>query len=127
MDLFDLNKQFVNTGDELPRSTSKLPADEAEYIESQKKLRKLVKLPITKPLVYYKHPYHIGDSPFSVISFNAEKFMKNGKEADWYEVTLQVMGMENTIHMHGDYFAEMQKPDFIEQTFDFEEESGAEE
>ena len=36
MDLFDLNRQFVNTGDELPRSTGKLSVDEAEYIEEQK-------------------------------------------------------------------------------------------
>ncbi len=69
-------------------------ADEAEYIEEQKKLRRLVKLPVTKALVYYKHPYHIGDSPFSVINFNAEKFKRNGKEYDWYMVTIQVMELK---------------------------------
>lgn len=127
MDLFDMNKQFANTGDELPRSTGKLPADEAEHIEEQKKLRRLVKLPVTKALVYYKHPYHIGDSPFSVISFNAEKFKRNGKEYDWYMVTIQVMGIEDTIRIHGDNFAEMQKPNFIEQSFEFDEDDGSEE
>ena len=53
--------------------------------------------------------------------------MNNGKESDWYKVTLQVMGIEDVISIHGDYFAEMQKPDFIEQSFEYDEKESSEE
>ena len=58
MDIFELTQKFKNTGDELPRSTKGMSPQEEENIIKQKELRKALKLPITKSLVYYYHPYN---------------------------------------------------------------------
>lgn len=122
--LFTLNNKFEFTGDELPRSTKNYSIEESLEIEKQKEIRKAVKLPITKPLVYYKHPYTVGSMPYSVLSFSAKLFSaKSGDTFDWYDIILQVDGIDKDIRIHGDFFSEMQKPDFIEHANDVNDDN----
>ncbi len=116
MDIFELTQKFKNTGDELPRSTKGMSPQEEENIIKQKELRKALKLPITKSLVYYYHPYNKGDSPVPVISYDARHLTDNkGEPFGWYIVDVEVMGDSEIKHIHGDYFAEMQSPSFIDE------------
>lgn len=125
MNLFDLiiEKKFEYTGEALPRSYKDCTPEQKEFYEKQKSIRREIHLPITKSLVFYQPPFEKGSIPYTVISFSAKPFVtKDNRKCDWYMVNLQVMGIDNEIRIHGDFFEEMQKPDFIERVNEISEE-----
>lgn len=115
MNLFDLDKKFKFTGSALPKAVKGLPADELEYINEQKEVRRQLGLPVTKELVYYYHPYNKNSQAYSVTSYDARRYIDNfGNECSWNILEIQVMGDDEPKIIHGDFFAEMQKPNFVE-------------
>lgn len=86
---------------------------------SDKDIRKLLGLPVTKSLVYYKN----ANDPETLINVLRYRII------EFYEITepwakLEIETDENKIvRIHSDYFAEMQKPSFIKDIKEMEEKS----
>ena len=88
---------------------------DATYIASgtltdqDKLIRKVLKLPIKKDLVYYRN-IHAADSTAPVTSY---RILSMYDVADpWYTLEL-TLADNTTVNIHSTFFADMQKPSFI--------------
>ena len=101
---------YVNTGEALPWG------NDDDWVIQQKELRKKLKLPVRKQIVYYDPPYNEASKPVPVVSFYAAPFKnQNGKEYPWYIVELQLLVDDEPRRIHGDFLADMQNKKFIER------------
>ena len=101
---------YVNTGEALPWG------NDDGWVVQQKELRKKLKLPLRKQIVYYYPPYNETSKPVPVVSFYAATFKnRSGKEDPWYIVKLQLLGDDKPRLIHGDFLADMQNKKFIQR------------
>jgi len=74
--------------------------------EKLKKLKKELKLPTTKPLVYYKQIEYLKFEPHMVVDF---EIATNHSESKTLKIYLE---NNNTVMILSDYLSEMQKSNF---------------
>lgn len=76
-------------------------------LEGEYDLRRLLGLPLTKPLVYY--PDTKENNSVSVDSFCITEIYD-----DWYVITLHFTDKRDPVNIHHRFFSEMQSPSFVE-------------
>lgn len=85
----------------------------------EKELKKEMKLPVTKTLVYYRRSDDFGWRMYKVLTWKiAERI------ADWYTLEIEVEGL-GKVKIHHAFLAQMQKPTFVkdmQKTLNGEEE-----
>lgn len=81
-------------------------------IDELKALKKDLKLPTTKPLIYYKQTEYLKFEPYKVLDFEIEKEYSESKSLKIY--------LENgsTVLILSDYLSEMQKSNFPKPLFE---------
>ncbi|MCM1114251.1 MAG: hypothetical protein NC397_01995 [Clostridium sp.] len=80
-------------------------------IEELKDLKKQLKLPTKKELVYFEQMSHLKFKPHRVVDFEIVKEFPNAPNSMILKILLE---NDNTVNILSDYLSEMQKSNFIE-------------
>ena len=87
-----------------------------------KELREILKLPKTKPLVYYSDK-HDASSKVEISSYWVERMFDEDEDNIWYGIVV-VLPDGTEKRLHSAYFAMMQKKSFIQDIERSESEDG---
>ena len=107
-----VSRMTAFTGSSLPSGKKGLSEEDLEYIKIQKAVRKELKLPVTKKLVFYQMPVRKDSKPIDVGHFFVAAHSNYDTGMTFYVCyVLNENGMLGVIL--SDNFAEMQSPNYV--------------
>lgn len=107
-----MTQEIVVKGERILLETDIYYSGDSGISDEEKGIRRALKLPITKQLVYYKNKHDAS----SIVSVSKYKIIEMYNITySWYTLELTLLGTSDSVKIHSSFFSDMQDPKFIEK------------
>ena len=118
-----MTQEIVIKGKKAILETDVYYSGDSGITDKEKLIRKALKLPVTKKLVYYRNKH---DTSSVVYVSNYKIIEMYNISYPWYTLEIRFRDTEDTVKIHSSFFVDMQDPKFVEK-FKKQEGESAEE
>ena len=107
-----MTQEMTKNGENTKLETDIFYSGDKTISDNERFVRKAIKLPVTKRLVYYRNKYDASSvafvSKFKIIEVYNLTY-------PWYTLELSLQNTEETVRIHSSFFSDMQDPKFVEK------------